>query len=98
MKILKFSQKFQILIGYSPKRAKICRLLGFLISFRIIKDLQNSIKLALIFIKLALSSQNSLKFMEICLKTKWMLMLESFSMDSRSFYGNSKDRRLCNCR
>ena len=39
--------------------------LGFLISFRIIKDFQNSIKFALMFLlKLAYSSQNSLKMHE----------------------------------
>ena len=38
--------------------------LGFLISFKIIKAFQNSIKIALIFIKISFLNQNSLKFHE----------------------------------
>ena len=52
MYILEFSQKFQILIGLLPKRSKILSL-GFLISFEIIKAFQNSIKIALLFIKIS---------------------------------------------
>ena len=47
MDILKFSQKFQILIGCRPNAQKPIN--SFLNFFYIIKDFQNFIKIALIF-------------------------------------------------
>ena len=69
MTILKFSQKFQILIGFSPKRAQIAaRLLN---DVRIINDFQQSTKITFIIIIIKISllnkkySHNSWKFSQV---------------------------------
>ena len=62
MQILKFSQKFLILNGFSSKTRKNLQL-GFLISFWIIKDFQKSIKFALIFIKISFFKSKFAKYL-----------------------------------
>ena len=54
MEILKFSRKFQILIGFLAKTRKNLPAV-LLISFRSIKDFQYLVKLTLIFIKIGFS-------------------------------------------
>ena len=51
MQIQRFSQKFQILIDFYPKRENFST--DFLISFRLTKDFQETIKLTLISIKIS---------------------------------------------
>ena len=86
--------KFQILVGFEPKRAKICRCL--VISFGIINDFHQPIKLALHIIKISFLNKKSLiiheNYQNFQVSIKFSTKILMNSLDSGA--SGSRSRRI----